>query len=303
MLVGIPAAIACAPFVPDVIQYLHWYGIDPARGRARDALLYSEYASIQTLDRVPENLGMLRLNVGQGRLAIQTLRNLERSGAMQSHIAYRKVHPPTLEDPPDVSGTPEHLRNWEGSGYIIYYQGRPYLMTAEHVLKHCGPSLLHEAEMDKDVDIAAMPLNQEHSREPGPLPVCTFDYDMTDRTLHGRRVRIVGLGSDLFDIQGEAVYWPVCNEHGWYAPCPHQEGTFILKFRPEQLPNRAVVQGESGGPVFDAETGLVVGTLHSTSVQIDSWYCLSDGTYPLVRFAGPDAHHRLLGRFGGMQMA
>jgi len=171
-----------------------------------------------------------------------------------------------------------------GSGFLVKYPNKVFLVSAGHCLKKATPTLKSQFFLNKAADVAIAPWTLVNTFKDD-----YFNYNqlsqLTNDNLEDLPVTIKGYGSDkLIYLDGKANLIKKPFITGGES---RYENMFRVKVKLSNDINlnnfTDDLSGLSGSPVLDKTTNLVIGMLHTAAI-----YTLRGEAFPAIIFSGPD---------------
>ena len=206
----------------------------------------------------------------------ETIWHMRDNGWIEQRRQERRKHPAEFSDA-DASD----ISPGEASGFITEHNGHPYVISNKHVLEGASNPFEELMTMNGHRDIAVAPgeIIARCQRDPYDLPFVSVSKDMTSADLLKRTVRIRGMGSQLYQIEGKPFLIEQCINGD--AKCTTCAGKLALVIDVHDMQQEDLI-GMSGSRIEDVKTGDIVGIFDSAPSVIG----LRDRF--LMRFSGPE---------------
>ena len=200
----------------------------------------------------------------QGDLYVRSFQNIQENGWLKKHREDRSQKPGQLRNP--VAGDPD-IRPSTGSGvmleFVVSGEKKRFVLSNDHVVTATRRELEEKRCSLHNFDVTCFPASQaiiqEHDRARIPLGAICADPQISNRTLSSKKVRIFGLGADLYNFVGQP--FPIralVREEG--SP-PKEIELFGLRVADNFFKPIGQMGGMSGSPVMLDGTHEVVGTV------------------------------------------
>lgn len=193
-----------------------------------------------------------------GGVLAETIWHMRDTGWIERRREERRKQPAAFsegEEDSDVFPT-------TASGFMTEHDGNAYIVSNRHVLMGAAKPFEELMTMDDHRDIGVSPgeITARCEGDQYDLPFVPVSKALKSTDLPQRKIRIRGMGSQLYEIEGKPVLIDRCiNGNPKCADCA---GKLALVINAQDMQQEDLI-GMSGSRVEDIETGDIVGTFDS----------------------------------------